>query len=50
MKPQKSPEVLGIEEADLEDKKTFSEDYSDIQCNALVDPGTFDPKQFSSTH
>src|SRR6202050_49251 len=34
----------------LDDKKTFSEDYSDIQCNAKLDPGTFDPKQFNSTH
>ncbi len=33
-----------------EDKKVFSEEYSDIQCNAKLDPGTFDPKQFGSTH
>lgn len=32
------------------EKKVFSEDYSDIVCNAKLDPGTFDPKQFSSTH
>jgi outer membrane lipoprotein-sorting protein len=34
----------------VDDKKTFSEEYSDIQCNAKLDPGTFDPKQFNSTH
>ena len=33
-----------------EDKKVFSEEYSDIQCNAKLDPGTFDHKQFGSTH
>jgi hypothetical protein len=31
-------------------KRVFSEEYSDIQCNAKLDPGTFDPKQFSATH
>jgi outer membrane lipoprotein-sorting protein len=34
----------------VDDKKVFSEEYSDIQCNAKLDPGTFDPKQFNSTH
>jgi outer membrane lipoprotein-sorting protein len=33
-----------------EDKKVFSEEYSDIQGNAKLDPGTFDPKQFNATH
>jgi outer membrane lipoprotein-sorting protein len=33
-----------------DDKKVFSEEYSDIQCNVKLDPGTFDPKQFNSTH
>jgi outer membrane lipoprotein-sorting protein len=28
----------------------FSEDYTDIQANVKLDPGTFDPKQFSATH
>jgi outer membrane lipoprotein-sorting protein len=32
------------------DRKVFSEEYSDIQSNVKVDPGTFDPKQFNSTH
>jgi len=32
------------------DKKVFSEDYSEIQANGKLDPGTFDPKQFSATH
>jgi outer membrane lipoprotein-sorting protein len=31
-------------------RKVFSEDYSDIQSNAKLDPGTFDAKQFNSTH
>ncbi len=33
-----------------DEKKVFSEEYSDIQCNAKLDPGTFDPKQFNATH
>jgi outer membrane lipoprotein-sorting protein len=37
-------------EVDVEDKKVFSEEYSDIKCNGKLDPGTFDSKQFSSTH
>ena len=37
-------------EVDVEGKKVFSEEYTDIQCNVKLDPGTFDPKQFSSTH
>ncbi|HWO28422.1 MAG TPA: hypothetical protein VNO32_06450 [Candidatus Acidoferrum sp.] len=32
------------------DKKVFSEEYSDIQSNVKLDPGTFDPKQFNATH
>jgi outer membrane lipoprotein-sorting protein len=31
-------------------KKVFSENYTDIQANVKLDPGTFDPAQFSSTH
>lgn len=34
----------------VEDKKVFGEEYSDIQCNAKLAPGTFDATQFSSTH
>ncbi len=34
----------------VDDKKTFSEEYSDIESNVKLDPGTFDPKQFNSTH
>ena len=34
----------------VSEKKVFSEEYSDIQCNAKLDPATFDPKQFNSTH
>lgn len=33
-----------------DDKKVFSEEYSDIQSNVKFDPGTFDPKQFNATH
>jgi outer membrane lipoprotein-sorting protein len=32
------------------DKKVFSEEYSDIQRNVKLDPGTFDPKKFNATH
>ena len=34
----------------LDNKKVFSEEYSDIQSNVKLDPGTFDPKQFNATH
>jgi len=33
-----------------DDRKVFSEDYSDIQSNVKLAPGTFDAKQFDSTH
>ncbi|HYM78245.1 MAG TPA: hypothetical protein VE377_19885 [Candidatus Dormibacteraeota bacterium] len=33
-----------------EGQKVFSEDYSDIQANVKLDPGTFDPAKFSTTH
>jgi hypothetical protein len=33
-----------------DEKKVFGEEYSDIQCNGKLDPGTFDPKQFRETH
>ena len=33
-----------------EGKKVFSEDYSDIQANLKLQPGTFDPEKFSATH
>lgn len=33
-----------------EDKLVFSEDYSDIQADVKLDPGTFDPQQFGATH
>ncbi|MGA8761452.1 MAG: hypothetical protein WB562_01065 [Candidatus Sulfotelmatobacter sp.] len=32
------------------EKLVFSEDYTDIKGNVKLDPGTFDPKQFNSTH
>jgi outer membrane lipoprotein-sorting protein len=34
----------------VDEKKTFSEDYSDIQSNVKLGAGAFDPKQFNSTH
>jgi outer membrane lipoprotein-sorting protein len=34
----------------VDGKKVFSEEYSDIQANAKLDPATFEPKQFNSTH
>jgi outer membrane lipoprotein-sorting protein len=34
----------------VEGKEVFSEEYSDIQCNAKLDAVTFDPKQFSASH
>jgi outer membrane lipoprotein-sorting protein len=33
-----------------ESKETFSEEYSDIVPDAKLDPATFDPKQYTSTH
>jgi hypothetical protein len=33
-----------------DDKIVFTEDYSDIVCNAKLAPGTFDAKQFNDTH
>jgi outer membrane lipoprotein-sorting protein len=37
-------------EVHVDDKKVFSEEYSDIQSNPKLDPATFDPKQFNSSH
>ena len=37
-------------EVHVEDKKVFSEEYSDIQANPKLDPGTFDPAKFNTTH
>jgi len=37
-------------EVHAEDKLVFSEDYSEIQGNAKLDPAVFDPKQFATTH
>ena len=33
-----------------EGKKVFSEDYTDIQANVKLAPGTFDAQQFAATH
>lgn len=37
-------------EVHVDGKLVFSEDYTDILCNAKLNAGTFDPKQFSATH
>jgi hypothetical protein len=37
-------------EVHSDDKLVFSEDYTDIRANVKLDPGTFDPQQFSATH
>jgi outer membrane lipoprotein-sorting protein len=37
-------------EVHSEGKKVFQEDYTDIQANVKLAPGTFDPEQFSATH
>jgi outer membrane lipoprotein-sorting protein len=37
-------------EVHVDDKKVFSEEYSDVRENVKLDPGTFDPKQFNATH
>jgi hypothetical protein len=34
----------------VDEKKVFGEEYSDIVCNAKLGSGTFDPKQFNSSH
>jgi hypothetical protein len=34
----------------VDDKKVFSEEYSNIQANPKLAGGTFDPQQFDSTH
>jgi len=37
-------------EVHRDDKLVFSEDYSNIRVNPKLDPNTFDPQQFNSTH
>ena len=37
-------------EIHVDGKEVFSEEYSDIQGNPKLDPATFDPKQFNTTH
>jgi|HubBroStandDraft_6_1064221.scaffolds.fasta_scaffold00029_4 outer membrane lipoprotein-sorting protein len=37
-------------EIHVDDKTTFTEEYSDIVSNAKLGEGTFDPKQFNATH
>ncbi len=34
----------------VDEKKVFSEEYSNVQANPKLDAGTFDPKQFTTTH
>jgi hypothetical protein len=37
-------------EMHVDDKKVFSEDYTDIKADVPLPPATYDPQQFSSTH
>jgi outer membrane lipoprotein-sorting protein len=37
-------------EVHTDERMVFSEDYTDIQANVKLAPGTFDPQQFSTTH
>jgi hypothetical protein len=37
-------------EVHVDDKLTFSEDYTDIQANPKIGAAVFDPEQFSATH
>ena len=37
-------------EVRVDDRKIFSEEYSDIRANPKLDSATFDPKQFNSSH
>jgi hypothetical protein len=37
-------------EVHVDNKMTFSEDYSEIESKSNLDPGTFDPARFNSTH
>jgi outer membrane lipoprotein-sorting protein len=49
-RPMSGGWVAARVEVYADDKKVFSEDYSDIQSNVKLNPGTFDPKQFNTTH
>jgi hypothetical protein len=33
-----------------DEKKVFSEDYTDIQADVKLEPAVFDPEQFNATH
>jgi outer membrane lipoprotein-sorting protein len=37
-------------EVTVDDKKVFSEEYSDIEGNVKLDPAVFDPDKFTSSH
>jgi outer membrane lipoprotein-sorting protein len=39
-----------VEIHNSDDKIVFTEDYTDVQGNAKLDSGTWDPKQFNTTH
>ena len=34
----------------VDDKKVFSEDYTEIQANGNLAPAMYDPAQFAATH
>ena len=42
--------VAALVEVKVDDKKVFSEEYSDMKTNVKLAPGTFDPKEFNTTH
>jgi hypothetical protein len=42
--------VAATVEVYVEEKKAFSEEYSDIQINPGLRPAVFDPQQFNTTH
>ena len=49
-RPLASAWIAARVEVFTDDKKVFSEDYTDIQANVKLAPGVFDPQQFASTH
>jgi len=42
--------IAALVEVHAEGKKVFSEEYSDIQMDAKLDPAVFDAKQFTTAH
>jgi hypothetical protein len=42
--------IAALVEVYLDGKKVFSEEYTEIKSDVKLDPGVFDPKQFTSAH